>query len=83
MNRWCLLMNDDQIRVIIYRDANLWVAQCLEHDIGAQATDLESLEARLSAALEVELAASLELHGSPFAGIDPAPSHFHEMWERG
>ena len=75
-------MEDGQIRVIMFRDANLWVAQCLEYDIGVQAPDLETLEARLSVALEVERETSLEQFGAPFAGIDPAPPHFHEMWEK-
>jgi hypothetical protein len=76
------MTDSHQLRVIVFRDVNLWVAQCLEHDIGAQAHDLDTLEARLGVALETELATSLEQHGAPFAGIDPAPEHFHEMWER-
>ena len=56
----------DPIRVIVFRDANLWVAQCLEYDIGAQAPDLDTLKARLAVTLAVEKATSVELHGTPF-----------------
>ena len=59
-----------------------WVAQCLEHDIGAQAPDIDTLNVRLGVVLNAELNESLERHGKPFAGIDPAPARFHLMWER-
>jgi hypothetical protein len=76
------MTDSHQLRVIMFRDGNQWVAQCLEYDIGAQAQDLETLEARLGVALDVEFETSLEVHGVPFAGINPAPPHFHEMWGR-
>lgn len=72
----------DQIRVVIFQDGGTWVAQCLEHDIGAQAANLEDLMDRLGLALEVERQTSIELHGRPFAGIDPAPPHFFDRWEK-
>lgn len=72
----------DAIRVILFHDCDLWAAQCLEYDIGAQAPDLGTLCARLSAALEMELSESLGQKGAPFEGIDPAPQRFHDMWER-
>lgn len=71
-----------QIRVVVFRDGASWVAQCLEYDIGAQAADLDDLSARLQLALTVEHRTSVELHGTPFAGIAAAPEYFHEMWEK-
>lgn len=76
------MTDSHELRVIMFRDGNQWVAQCLEYDIGAQASDLETLEARLGVALDAEFETSMEVHGTPFAGIDPAPPHYHEMWER-
>ncbi len=72
----------DTIRVIVFQDDGLWVAQCLEYDIGAQAADIDSLNDRLIVVLKAECKESLERHGKPFAGIDPAPERFHLMWER-
>ena len=69
------------IRVVVFKDDDGWVAQCLEYDIGAQADDIDTLNERLSAALKMEFKESVERHGKPFAGIDPAPLRFQTMWE--
>jgi hypothetical protein len=71
----------ETIRVIVFQDNGMWVAQCLEHDIGAQAKDIDTLTARLEVVLRTEFKASMEKYGKPFAGIDPAPERFHLMWE--
>ncbi len=70
------------IRVIAFREGDLWVAQCLEFDIGAQAANLEELHDRLMVAIKLERRESMERLGVPFAGIPEAPPHFHAMWER-
>ena len=70
------------IRVIVFKDEGLWVAQCLEYDIGAQADDLDALSDRLLVTLKAEINESVERHGEPFAGIPPAPKRFHLMWDR-
>jgi hypothetical protein len=70
------------IRVIVFQDNGLWVAQCLEHDIGAQAPDIDTLNDRLRVALLSEFKESMTRNGAPFAGIDPAPERFQLMWER-
>ena len=74
--------DSETIRVIVFQDSGLWVAQCLEYDIGAQAPDLDTLHDRLNVTLKAELMESLSRHGKAFAGIDPAPERFHRMWER-
>lgn len=72
----------DTIRVIVFKEDGQWVAQCLEFDISAQADDLDTLSERLVVTLKAEIRESLERHGKPFAGIDPAPKRFHMMWDR-
>ena len=59
--------------VVVLRDDDLWVAQCLEHDIGAQAADVDTLMTRLEVVLKAEMKESMAAHGKPFAGIGPAP----------
>ncbi len=73
-------MDAEQFRIVVFREGDLWVAQCLEYDIGAQAPDLGELDQRIALAIKLEREKSIELHGEPFAGIEPAPRHFHEMW---
>ena len=70
----------DQIRVVMFKDGDIWVAQCLEFDIGAQGKDLDQLHARLVIAINLELQESLKVNGKPFAGIDPAPAQYERMW---
>jgi hypothetical protein len=70
------------LRAVIFQDGDMWVAQCLEYDIGAQAHDLDTVRRRLDVAIEIERLTSLEIHGRDFAGIDEAPAHFFEMWEK-
>jgi len=74
--------NDEQIRVILFRDGDQWVAQCLEYDIGAQAGSLPELHERLLVTLEIEKAISIEKLGKPFAGIPEAPAEFFKRWEQ-
>jgi hypothetical protein len=70
------------IRAVFFKEADHWVGQCLEYDIGAQASDLDTARSRLKAAIDVERKISLELTGEAFKGIDPAPQYFQDMWER-
>lgn len=69
------------MRVVVFKDGEAWIAQCLEHDICAQASDLPSLWANLEATVEQDRAHSLKLTGAEFGGIDKAPDHFFKMWD--
>src|ERR1700743_3710305 len=72
---------NNNIRVVIFKDDDLWVAQCLEYDIDAQARDLKSLEQHLSLTLALEYEESVKVHGAPFAGIEKSPQQYFDMWE--
>ncbi len=71
-----------QIRVIAFRDGDMWSAQCLEYDIGPQAEDLDTLYRRVVLAIGAEREESVARHGKAFASIDPAPKRFHDMWKQ-
>ena len=70
----------ETVRVIVFQDNGMWVAQCLEYDIGTQADDIDTLNARLEVVLRAELNESMQRHGKPFAGIEAAPERFQLMW---
>jgi hypothetical protein len=72
----------EKIRIIIFQDSGQWVAQCLEYDICAQASDIDTLNDRMNVLLKAEIRESIERHGTPFFGVEPAPKRFHQMWER-
>lgn len=76
------MMENPELRIVIFRERTFWVAQCLDHDIGVQAGDLRELDDRLRIALEAEREESLARFGTPFAGIDPAPKFFQDMWSQ-
>lgn len=74
-------MDSNPIRIVVYRDGEAWVAQCLEFDIGTQAESPNELRDRLDDVIAMEAAISAKYHGKPFAGIDPAPQRFFDMWD--
>ncbi len=67
------MTQEKTIRVIAFKDADHWVAQCLEVDISAQAKDLDTLRSRIEVALQAEV---------PLGNLPKAPDHFFKMWER-
>ena len=69
-------MVTEHFRVLISRQEDMFVAQCLEHDVAVQAPDLETLERRFDATIAAESA-----DGS-LASIPPAPAQFHEIWDQ-
>jgi hypothetical protein len=72
----------DSLRAVVFREDDLYVAQCLEQDISVQAPDLNTLIDRLELAVDAECALSMELTGKPFSG-PAAPVYFHTLWEKG
>ena len=72
----------EKLRVVIIKEGDVWNAQCLEYDIGAQAKDLSELQSRFAAVFEAERDASAKEGGEEFAGIDPAPDYYHDLWAK-
>ncbi len=75
-------MSTNQISIVVFQDGDIWVAQCLEYDIGAQAESLEKLYERLSDVIEAERAESLNRHGQEFVGVPEAPERFRKLYEK-
>ena len=71
----------DTVRVLVFREDEMWLAQCVEYDIGAQATDLATLQRRFKATLSADVEESVLRHGAPFVGIDKAPACYERMWQ--
>ena len=71
----------ERLRIIAFQEDGGWVAQCLEHDISAQGTDFDTAIARLVTTVNVEAQFTTREHGQAFAGIDPAPQFFADMYE--
>jgi hypothetical protein len=71
-----------KIRAILFREGDLWVGQCIEYDIGAQAKTLTELHKKLELTVMLDLQESVKRHGVPFKGIQPAPNSFADMWDK-
>lgn len=69
-----------KLRVLIRQEHGIFVAQCLEYDIGAQASSLEELKSRFEMTLQAELQETMQRHNVPFHGIPEAPSEFFRLW---
>jgi hypothetical protein len=61
------------VRIVTFKEGEIWVAQCLEHDVCVQAADLATLGSRIEMALQAE---------SPLDKLPQAPAHFFELWDK-
>ena len=72
-----------KISVILFeRDPGEWVAQCLEYDIGAQASSLPNLFYELQKSIVGHVVICREHDQDPFECLPPAPSHYWDKWQQ-
>jgi len=69
-------------RVVVFKEEDSFVAQCLEYDICTFASDMRTLRERFLSIFSAELVMSSTNGEEPFAGIEPAPDKFFDMWPR-
>ena len=70
----------EEIRVVVLKDDNVFVAQCLEVDVAAQGTTPELAISRLRSALSAELKAAHD-NGKQLADLGRAPESFWAVFE--
>jgi hypothetical protein len=70
------------LRVVVLKDGDIFVAQCLEIDVSAQGTSHEEAMNRLRAALRAE-EAEAKNSGKKLSDIGPAPMAFHAIYGAG
>lgn len=68
--------NTNSLRVIVFKEGDVWIAQGLELDVSAQGPDLKAVKERFLATLRSEFE-----HGDPQT-IGPGPSKFFSMWTK-
>lgn len=68
----CQMPRHQQVRAVIFKDEDQWVAQCLEHDICVQAPRLDQILPHLKTAVELE--------GGDLERLPAAPDQFFKMW---
>ena len=67
------MTKDEKLRIVVIKDGEMFVAQCLDYDICTQAADIDTLRDRMDCLIQVELESS--------QAIDTAPERFHMMWD--
>jgi hypothetical protein len=75
-------MSRVEVSVVAFQEGDLWVAQCVEFDIAAHASDLTKLHAALERAVIQNICINTELGRQGLDGIDPAPERFKALFER-
>ncbi len=68
--------------LLIEEDDGRWSAQCLEHDIVAQANKFSELSYEVEKVLVAYLTLSAANGEEPFAGLPRAPQEFWDMYDR-
>ncbi len=68
------MTQDVELRVVIFREGDFWLAQGLEHDLGVQAEHLKDLIARW------DLAVAQEAAQGDLSALPPALPYFQHLW---
>lgn len=70
----------EPLRVVVLKDGDLYIAQCLEIDIAAQGTNKADAIRRLYETVQAERNLALE-EGRDVMNIGPAPRSFHLLYD--
>ena len=68
------------LRVLFKRASQMWVAQCLEHDLAAQGPSLETARIAFERTLAAQVQLDLSRGLAPLAGIPPAPQEYFQIF---
>lgn len=75
-------MTELKIRAVLFQEEGWWVAQCLEHDIAAQARTREDLLYELERILVGHFFISAEKGKLSFSHLPQAPLRYWAMYEQ-
>jgi len=70
-----------KVRVVLFENADGWVAQCLEHDIAAFAPTLAGVTRKFERTIAANVLINAELGRAGLEGIPPAPARFTALYE--
>lgn len=71
---------NQRLNVLVFQSEDWMVAQCLEHDIAAQAKTLKALTHAFQEVLAAHVSMDLEDGITPLSKIPPAPGKYHQMY---
>ncbi|MBI3991625.1 MAG: hypothetical protein HY342_00010 [Candidatus Lambdaproteobacteria bacterium] len=70
-----------QLSILFIENDGGWSAQCLEHDVAAQAKTLDQLYYEVERVLVAQIALAEELSHEPFRGLGPAPQKYWDIFK--
>ena len=68
------------IRVLIMRERDYLVAQCLEYDIAVQGRSVEEVSQRFREVVTDHVILASEHDDVPFSNLEPAPPSYEHFW---
>ena len=74
-------MKSRLLRVLLFKTDGIWNAQCLEHDIAAQARTLKGVRREMERLLVLRTFAGVNEGIEAFADVPQAPDAFWRRWE--
>jgi hypothetical protein len=70
-----------ELRVLLFKEDSLWIAQCIDYDIVAQADRLADVKYEFERMFVTYVAAAIENGLVPFADLPRAPDRYVAMFE--
>ena len=70
-----------QVRIVAFKDGDVWAAHCVEYDIAASGKDLSTVQLNMKAVLHAECRYTEEKFGEAMANIPPAPDYIAALYE--
>jgi Fe-S-cluster formation regulator IscX/YfhJ len=71
---------DLNLNLILMREGDSWVAQCLEHDLAAQGKTINETLKRWLCTACAHLDEDNKRGNEPFSGLDAAPAYYWTLW---
>lgn len=71
-----------EVRILIFKGRQKWVAQCLEYDIAVQAEDRDQLRAAFGRAVDAERVFCQMKGLEPFERLPSAPQRYFDRWDQ-
>jgi hypothetical protein len=66
------------VSVLLHKDGDAWVAQCLEYDVAAQGVDIPDAKDNFLSTLEAQIRFDLADGKVPLVGLPPAPRSYRD-----
>ncbi len=71
-----------RLDILVMKEGEWWVAQCLQYDLTAQSRALSDLKYAFEYALVGHIVTSVENNLEPFEQLPPAPQMYWDAWRR-